>query len=856
MGHIFKRITIILIILAITFFLVLFNRPRKLDMELIYQDKPVGTIMTTDRYHTSDVTPIGFDAIAENDFLKLLIDPQTSYFAVLDKRNDYVWYSNVRGIDLSATKTYRNLQKSTLGITYKESDDTTHYLTNYAYSIEDEQFEIEYFDDGFQVDYTIADRSPKGYWFPTKIARDRYIQLVLNPFEEYAFDSEAERVEYTNYLRNAYVQLEDDPDTYVLALVTGDNTSSDLAGIDVLYLFEIFYEIGDYGNREDENGDPIESYHLDDVAYDNAQYDYVVDLTDPEFMIPVKIELLEDRIEAVVLTEKMIANAPFEIVSLDVLPYFGAADTNETGYMIIPEGSGGLIELNNGKTTQRSYASHVYGRDHTLIPNHLDIDDVGIRLPYYGMKHDRGAVLTTIDQGAEHARITAEVSGKSDAYNRIHARFTLKDSGLYYLTQAGIPIWNTSDYHYHPTISYYFFADDEANYNDMAKLYGNYLEARYDLNHRTNGNPSLYLDLLGSYDYEDYFLFFPYENTASLTTFQQAKTIIERFESKGIDRLVLDYVGWFNKGIDHRLPKRINKDRVLGSTKDLESLNAYVEDHGHVLYFNVDFVRLHDKPTLYSNQNIARIVGGTLNERYPFDIASGLPDTTKDPYYYLKVQAIQKHTESFLKDFKKTPGHNLSLRHLGEEIYGDFHTNDTRARYEITPYYQNIMASLGASRSLMLSNTNAYGLPFVSHLKNLSIESSKGLLLDHAIPFYQLAIAGRIDYAMPSINLDQVYPDAYYLLKALETGSNLKFTLSYQNSSQLLDTNYNTYFAIEFDLLFERITDLQKTYQSLFKDGGNLTKHEIIGDTVVTVEYDNGLRLLLDYDALTYTILD
>jgi hypothetical protein len=72
----------------------------------------------------------------------------------------------------------------------------------------------------------------------------------------------------------------------------------------------------------------------------------------------------------------------------------------------------------------------------------------------------------------------------------------------------------------------------------------------------------------------------------------------------------------------------------------------------------------------------------------------------------------------------------------------------------------------------------------------------------------------------------------------------------------LLDTNYNTYFAIEFDLLFERITDLQKTYQSLFKDGGNLTKHEIIGDTVVTVEYDNGLRLLLDYDALTYTILD
>lgn len=855
MGHIARRITIILIILAIVFFVVLFNRPRTLDIDLIYEDNPVGTIMTTDRHHTSDVSVNGFDAIAENDFLRLLIDPKTSHFAVLDKRNDYVWHSNVLGIDPSATKTYRDLQKSTLGITYKETDDTTRYLTNYAYSIEDRQFEIEYFEDGFQVDYTIADRSPKGYWFPTKIARDRYIQLVLNPFEEYVFDSEAERIEYTNYLRNAYVQLEDDPDTYVLALVTGDNTSSDLAGIDVLYLFEIFYEIGDYGNKTDDNGDPVESYHLDDVRYDNAQYDYVVDLKDPEFMVPLTVELLDDRIEVVVPTEKIVTNDPFEIVDLDVLPYFGAADTEETGYMIIPEGSGGLIELNNGKTTQRSYVSHVYGRDHTLIPNSLDIEDVGLRLPYYGMKHDQGAVLTTIDQGAEHARITAEVAGKSDAYNRIHARFTLKDSGLYYLTQAGIPIWNTSNYRYHPTISFYFFAHDQANYTDMAKLYGDYLQARYGLNHQTEGTRSLYLDLLGSYDYEDYFLFFPYENTASLTTFKEAKTMIERFEEEGVDRLVLDYVGWFNKGIDHRLPRRINKDRVLGSTKDLESLNDYVKDHGHVLYFNVDFVRLHDKPTLYSNQNIARIVGGTLNERYPFDIASGLPDTTRDPYYYLKVQAIKNNTESFLKDFQKHPGKNLSLRHLGEEIYGDFHTNNTLPRHAVTPYYQNIMASLGASRSLMLANTNAYGLPFVSHLKDLSIESSKGLLLDYAIPFYQLAIAGRIDYAMPSINLDQVYPDQYYLLKALETGSNLKYTLSYQSSSQLLDTDYNTYFAIEFDLLFERITTMQKTYQSLFQNGGNLTKHEIDGNTV-TVEYDNGLRLLLDYDELTYTILD
>ena len=56
-------------------------------------------------------------------------------------------------------------------------------------------------------------------------------------------------------------------------------------------------------------------------------------------------------------------------------PQFGAVsatdiDGNPTeGYMIVPDGSGAVINYNNGKTNYSSYSHQVYGRDYTTVPS-------------------------------------------------------------------------------------------------------------------------------------------------------------------------------------------------------------------------------------------------------------------------------------------------------------------------------------------------------------------------------------------------------------------------------------------------------------------------------------------------------
>ena len=850
-----KKIIVIILILSITGGYFLVNQPPKSNIKDLYQMNETTRIVDVD-FITSTRNVSGYALIAENNFLKLFMNDRNTHFAVVDKRNDYVWYSNYFTSDPRATRTYQNLQKSTFSLRYRETDNTTKLMTNYEFSIQNKQYEIDYesVENGYRVDYEVADRTPKGYWFPTKISKERFIQLIYNPFMAHEFSSPAEFIELDRYLRNAYKPMESDPETYILALVTGDKTSSDLVGTDISYLYEILYEIGNYGNVIDETGAYIEEYHFDDVQFDNDMYGYEVEIKDPNFKIPMTVRLTEDSVVAEIITEEIEAKAPYDIVSIQMLPYVGAANETKEGYIIIPEGSGGIINFNNGKTQQRSYSTYIYDQDHTLIPARLNMQDVGAKMPIYGLKHENNAMLAIIEGGAEHVMLTAEISGKNDRFNKVMPDFTFKDSGLYYLTQAGISIWNEDNYTYHPQIRYYFTADEEANYTGLAKLYGKYLDMKYQLAYETSLKTSLYLDILGTYDDEDYFLFFPYKRVETLTTYRQARTMVESLQAQGVNHMVVNYKGWFNGGMEHERPNGIKLDSANGSKKDFDQWNQFMAEQGFPMYYDVDFMKLYDKSSLYSNANIARIVGGTMMEYYPYDMASRLPKKTEDPFYLLKLAAIHGNLTGFLKDQKRLNVPGLNLQSLGRELYSDFHKNHSLYRYEAIHGVMDMMQEIKAQTQVMVTAANQYALPFADHLVDMTTETSHYLVIDYAIPFYQMAIAGKIPYAMPSINLDQQAENAYYMLKALETGSNLKFTVSYGDTSQLIKTRFNTYFSTQYALIQDSMVSMYQELYDIIGDDNYITSHRYMDAHTIVVTYHKGQVITINYQTLTYTV--
>ena len=51
------------------------------------------------------------------------------------------------------------------------------------------------------------------------------------------------------------------------------------------------------------------------------------------------------------------------ISTIEFLPYFGTASTKNQGFIFIPDGSGAIINLNNGKTDVEGYSKKIYGVD-------------------------------------------------------------------------------------------------------------------------------------------------------------------------------------------------------------------------------------------------------------------------------------------------------------------------------------------------------------------------------------------------------------------------------------------------------------------------------------------------------------
>ena len=78
-------------------------------------------------------------------------------------------------------------------------------------------------------------------------------------------------------------------------------------------------------------------------------------------------DYLEAKIDTADIEEEDTSQSGKLVTSLSMLSSFGAASSADTGYFVIPDGSGALIRFNNGKKTAKSYTGYVYGSDVTAV---------------------------------------------------------------------------------------------------------------------------------------------------------------------------------------------------------------------------------------------------------------------------------------------------------------------------------------------------------------------------------------------------------------------------------------------------------------------------------------------------------
>ncbi len=768
--------------------------------------------------------------VAENDILKLYTNTTTTEVAVYDKRSGEITYSNPldRSKDSIANGRNKIGLNSQFMLTYYDSSMTAVNMYNYDYSVERGQFKAESIENGIRYTYLCGNLdSPTGL-VPPFITEARLQEKILSKLSE----------KEVKKLRSSYVDSK--TVSGFLELTAGAQASK----IGLKKLITMVEKAG---------------YTQADFDEDAAA---AAGGTLPErttFTIPLEYRLIGDKLIVNVPADQITETGSGRLSNIDLLSFFGAGSSEEEGYMFVPNGSGSLIYFNNGKKTER-YNQYIYGMDETAQSFSAVEDTETARMPVYGLKHAKSAVFAEITSGDTLANILAEVAGSTNSYNYVYPSFELRGSLKVSIfgvegNSADLPTLEKDIYDVNLTVAYSFLEEKNASYSGMANYYRDELITRGELAEKESEEAlPFYLDIVGGVQLEQSVLGAPYLSVYPMTTFEEAGMIVDEFFGNQITNLRVNYLGWFNGGYYHDVPKKVKVEKKLGGKKELAALNKKLKEAGAKLFGDVAIQRasFESDHFNYKIESAMRYAGypvfyGRVNPaRLRKTDSLGYPESM---YNILSPKYLPRYVGKFLDGFDKVKLSGVSLRDLGDVLSSDKRRTNIINREEAKQLVNSQLERLkGKIDHLMVNGGNAYSWAYTTDLINTPASHNPFYLVDEEIPFYQMVIHGSIDYTSGAINLSDSYHKQNIILRLIEFGEAPHFTLSYEESSDIKYSALNTMYSTQYKTwLADAVEIYQKTNEVLkHVVNSKILDSQLIENGVRKITYDNGVIIYIN----------
>lgn len=590
-----------------------------------------------------------------------------------------------------------------------------------------------------------------------------------------------------------------------------------------------------------------------------VRYNY--EFQDVSITIPVEYRLNDRGLSASIVLEEVQedpAGTGYYLMTVSLLPFFGAAGMDKDGYMLVPDGSGALIYFNNNKASYGAYSQYVYDRDSGLVTEALTVETEEARMPVFGITDGRNGYAAVISQGDTDASVNAMTSGVSSSYNNVYASFTYRvftistflfgtgsvdTTNVLTLSQV-----NTSLSAY--SVDYILLSEPDLTYVDMAKAYRSYLVEKEGLSVRTQDAAPLYLELLGGLEMEEYVLGVQVDRMKSLTTFPQAQEIMEELMNRGVDELAVKYSGWQKGGLEGRIPGKIAFEGKLGGRSAYGRLVDFTEEKGIGLFMDFDFVNLYEGGNGYSvNSDAVQTVNTTPAYQYTYDW-NLLTKNERERWKLLTPSKVWEAVVSMIDSRDKLEGAGAALSTLGNMLYTDYsHKGNAIARSDTKELWKELFRKAAENFDLVMAeDANAFAAPYVTHIYNAPMHSSGYDIEDEDVPFYQIVFHGYVSYSTEPLNLSAV-PERN-VLKAVETGSSLAACLMYEDSAVLADSKYNSYFSSYYGTWLDRLAEYYERTKEVLKLSAQaqIEDHKQIESGVYCTVYSNGVRVYVNYN--------
>ena len=469
-------------------------------------------------------------------------------------------------------------------------------------------------------------------------------------------------------------------------------------------------------------------------------------------------------------------------------------------------------------------------------------------------------MVAFMEEGASMASIQASMTPASfNYYSSIYPRLTPRSKDSYNLADSmdafsgneTFTIFSDNKYVGNYTTRVILLPDPAiaavqegyypASYSGMAGAYRNYLyeigvlSAIEDIGDK---KLPLFIESFGVVETTERFLAIPIKVDAALTTFDDIEVMYEELKEAGISNIKFRLTGFANGGMYYTYPVKLSWESKVGGKRGYKDLLSYAEDFAELgleIFPNFNFSYIENVST-FDGVNPKKIGARSLDNRYV------IRKTYSSVYQmFTRIGGIAVSTDRLAELFAKFDRTNhkfgntsISFDYIGSDLSSNFYDNNLINREESLGYVTDFLQKVqdAGYTSILTTGGNAYSLAYINYLLDAPIDSSRYSSTSYSVPFWGMVMHGSFAYAGCAFNEEANKSEA--ILRAIESGAALYFTLSYDNTQLLKDDELlSDYYSVNYQISKETV----KQYYALL-DGaiGDLQSMHILEHRVISAE--------------------
>lgn len=574
-----------------------------------------------------------------------------------------------------------------------------------------------------------------------------------------------------------------------------------------------------------------------------------------EIMVPVEYVLREDSV-AISVDAKEIEENNFRVTSVAVTPFWcSAKNGSEDSYIFIPSGSGAVVYPETLSQTGSTYSEQVYGSDPVMKADDLPSTRQSVRLPVYGAKTGDRATCAIIEEASESAVIEAKIGSSAIQYTGVYAKFQVRgySPNLAQFMQGlekKLNIYSRSMVDTKMTVGFYPLTGENADYSGMASVYRNYLKENSGLE-RTEDDSAWNITFIGGMTVNKSFLGIPYTDVLPATTLEQAEEILGELSESTDIPINARLAGFGETGIgigSYAGGYSVNKN--LGDLSGLSDLTDFCSENNINLYFDFDIMSLKGSGAGYSKLfDTAYSALNKTAELYEYNVAtrSRIEDTK---YNLLKRGLLVEAGDKLLDKIKKWNISGISLSSLSNTAYSDYSEKDSVRYYsksqmgsDVTEIFEKVSEKYRTASS----DANAYAAVLSETVYDAPLSSSEELAFSADVPFYEMVFKGCVHMSGTSVNMAS--DSDTQILKAVESGTGLAFTLCSEWINEFIDNTGYEFFGSEYSGIKEEIKEYFSSLSDYYKavNGSEIDHHAILENGLRETVFSNGVKVYVNY---------